>query len=436
MSNRNVVYLSKQTVDLSFIKIKENDVVVIKPNLIRQGLFNTTKNWDCVITGRDLIRQVCEYVCKKVSSRGRVIICDAPQTDSDFNEICKLLELQELIQHCFATYNICVELYDLRQEIWITDSEIVESRAKSDGDPNGNIVFNLKQQSLFYGHIGEGKYYGADYDTSIVNNHHAGLTQEYLLARTPFIADVFINLPKLKTHKKTGVTLSLKNVVGINTDKNWLPHHVNGSPVNGGDQYPKTSLREMAEQFFVVTTRQYILKVPLLGTLVAKKFREAGKKVFGATENTIRSGNWYGNNTTWRMALDINRCLFYGDRNGTIGTSTNRRYYTVIDGVIGMEGQGPAHGEPVLSNVYIAGEDPVLVDTVAARFMGFDWRKIPIIKEAYALAELPITIFKPDDIVIKSNVDSWNGKFSDVVKREKFMKFKPPLGWGGHIEAE
>lgn len=56
------------------------------------------------------------------------------------------------------------------------------------------------------------------------------------------MADVFINLPKMKVHKKTGVTLSLKNLVGINADKNWLPHYSGGSPRNGGDQFSNINI--------------------------------------------------------------------------------------------------------------------------------------------------------------------------------------------------
>ena len=37
-------------------------------------------------------------------------------------------------------------------------------------------------------------------------------------------------MPKLKTHKKCGVTISLKNLVGLNTNKNLLPHHSLGTP--------------------------------------------------------------------------------------------------------------------------------------------------------------------------------------------------------------
>ena len=63
---------------------------------------------------------------------------------------------------------------------------------------------------------------------------------DYLLSETVLSADLVVNLPKLKTHKKTGVTLALKNMVGINGDKNLLPHHSVGSIAAGGDEYPFT----------------------------------------------------------------------------------------------------------------------------------------------------------------------------------------------------
>ena len=50
----------------------------------------------------------------------------------------------------------------------------------------------------------------------------------YLVARELIEADVVFNVPKLKTHKKAGVTGALKNLVGINGHKAYLPHHRKG----------------------------------------------------------------------------------------------------------------------------------------------------------------------------------------------------------------
>ncbi len=48
----------------------------------------------------------------------------------------------------------------------------------------------------------------------------------------------------------------------------------------------------------------------------------------------------------------------------------------VIDGVIGMEGNGPIDGTAVRSGVALAGTNPIAVDRVGAEIMGFDTRSI------------------------------------------------------------
>jgi len=47
-----------------------------------------------------------------------------------------------------------------------------------------------------------------------------------------------------------------------------------------------------------------------------------------------------------------------------------------IDGFIGMEGEGPLNGDPVESNIAIAGMDWLATDRVGAEVMGFDFERI------------------------------------------------------------
>ena len=56
---------------------------------------------------------------------------------------------------------------------------------------------------------------------------------------------------------------------------------------------------------------------------------------------------------------------------------------TVIDGFVGMEGNGPVDGTPVQMNLIIAGTDPVATDATAARVMGFNPYEITHIRKAY-----------------------------------------------------
>jgi len=431
----NKVYIFRDKIDLSFIAVNPGDWVVIKPNLVKENKETDPNEWKSVVTSPELIELVCNHVCEKLNGNGKVTICDAPQTDSSFKKIAERLNLHQLAENCTRKYGVTVEIVDLRNEEWINEQGIITRRTKLRGDPNGSIRFDLGKDSMFYSHSGEGSYYGADYDSKVVNNHHQGLTQEYLICATPILADVFINMPKLKTHKKSGVTLNLKNLVGINADKNWLPHHTEGSPQNGGDQFPDLTLKRRIEQLAVKIMRQLVLRVPYLGPKIAIQLRKAGTSVFQDNTKVIRSGNWYGNDTTWRMVLDLNRCLLYGRPDGSLSYDHPKRYYSLIDGIIGMDGAGPMQGDPVNSNVVIGGTDPVAVDMVAARVMGFDWRKIPVIREAFQLKTLPITTNKSEDIYVVSDIAEWNGSYLDI-EDHKFLHFKPHFGWVGHIEYD
>jgi uncharacterized protein (DUF362 family) len=55
---------------------------------------------------------------------------------------------------------------------------------------------------------------------------------------------------------------------------------------------------------------------------------------------------------------------------------------TIIDGFVGMEGNGPVDGTPVQMNLIIAGTDPVATDATAARIMGFNPYEIAHIRKA------------------------------------------------------
>lgn len=58
--------------------------------------------------------------------------------------------------------------------------------------------------------------------------------------------------------------------------------------------------------------------------------------------------------------------------------------FTVIDGVWGMQGQGPINGTPVAANVVLAGLNPVATDRAAPNVMQFEQTAVPHL--AYAAA--------------------------------------------------
>ena len=54
----------------------------------------------------------------------------------------------------------------------------------------------------------------------------------------------------------------------------------------------------------------------------------------------------------------------------------------IVDGIVGMEGNGPINGESKHVGVVIVGNDPVATDVTTARVMGFDPQRFPYLVEA------------------------------------------------------
>jgi uncharacterized protein (DUF362 family) len=65
--------------------------------------------------------------------------------------------------------------------------------------------------------------------------------------------------------------------------------------------------------------------------------------------------------------------------------STVRPDFAIVDGIIGMEGNGPIQGSPKPSGVLILGDDPVAVDATCARVMGLVPERIDYLAKAGAL---------------------------------------------------
>jgi len=72
--------------------------------------------------------------------------------------------------------------------------------------------------------------------------------------------------------------------------------------------------------------------------------------------------------------------------------------YTVVDGIWGMEGNGPLSGDPVEMDLIIAGADPVAVDSVCTAIMGFNPKNIGHITMA---AKHGLGVADLDQIVVK-----------------------------------
>ncbi len=414
--------------------------IVLKPNLIRH--WNPAENGrggtvESVITHGAVLRAVADYAMIAAGPDGSVAIAEAPQMDCNFERIREIVGLDEIVAFYDERLSRELEVIDLRREAVVFKDGIVQDRKTLPGDPLGYRAVDLGERSFFTGSgLDPNRFRGADYDPGPTAEHHIGGRNAYLLSETVLSADLVINLPKLKTHKKTGVTLALKNLVGINGDKNWLPHHSLGSVDEGGDEFPENRLIDRLRSRATEIARPFLARGRML------KVFQTVRRVESATrgDEFIRSGNWYGNRTTWRMCCDLNRCLYYSDRDGLHLDAAEpvRTVLTIIDGVLAGEGEGPLAPTDVALGVILAGTDPVAVDLVAVRLMGFDERKLAKLREPIEDDGPRITAVRSVSDVLVGEVVRGSTKVNDhgldVIAWER--AFLPHVGWVGHVEQE
>jgi uncharacterized protein (DUF362 family) len=424
--------------------ISPGDKVTLKPNWV---LDKHPRGHDIfsVITHPSIIRAVLDYVLIALGGEGSVTVCDAPQGDCDFDRLRELSYLDDLREFYLYQRGVVPEFVDLRTIRYQVDKDgylMNDARRELAGDPEGYCEVNLGEESLLYDLKNLHNLYGADYDRDFTSEHHCGDRHEYLVSRTILSSDVVISIPKMKTHKKTGVTLNLKNLVGINGDKNYLAHFRMGSSNTGGDEYP--SGMERKKKLVLRSQRMMIDKL-----LVKPSRLSVG--VFNLISNTyhglrritgidsmpdIRNGDWYGNDTAWRMVVDLNRILFYADRDGIMRSEPQRRYFSVIDGLKAGEGAGPLDPDPIHAGLVLTGFSPTPVDLVGTALMGFDYTKLRLYDHLVGIQQNnlshPCTVPAPHLIAIA--FDNRDYEFDSIPTELPSLDFRPHPGWAGHIE--
>jgi uncharacterized protein (DUF362 family) len=420
--------------DNLFSIIKPGNNVIIKPNWVRQSHQSREDEWDYVITHPAIITAVIKKVIGKLQNSGSILIMDGPETPSSFSAILSRNPVTEWKSLC-QLKGIDFQIIDLRDDEWIVHDNVIIKRNKLNGDPKGKTEINLKHKSEFFGHKkSKMGYYGADYNIKETNHAHDGINNIYSVSKSVLAADVFINLPKLKTHKKSGITCCLKNLVGVNTYKNFLPHYSIGSPVDGGDQFPQKSAKNILESKLLYFIKQHLLTNPFL-TKIINPFFKPGKAFFGETNNIIRSGNWHGNDTIWRMILDLNKIVLYADPDGILKEDflTNRKnYIAIVDAILCGEKNGPKSPEPKKMGYLICGSNPVAIDATAAGLMGFNPLKIPVIERAFHIKSYKIVDFAYDDINVQ--IDETSYPLHSLPNEFKTV-FEPHFGWRNILES-
>lgn len=410
--------------------IKPGDNVLIKPNLVRH--YNLAGGTDELLTHGSIIRVILDYVYIALKEKGTITIGDAPLQSADFGEVIKIVGIDRIIDFYNKSAKLKINLIDFRIESGYKERFGIFKREKLKGDPLGYTAIDLKDDSELFEIIDDYKKFRVtNYDKDEMLRHHNKNTNEYLIPNSVLNADVIINLPKLKSHRKAGMTCALKNLVGINGSKDWLPHHRFGSIEEGGDEYLHKSIRKrlltrLNEKMDVTTNKYYSNLVRTLHLSIK------ATKLILPYKDLYFEGSWYGNDTIPRTITDLNKILFYADKVGILRDKAQRKMLIIVDGIIAGEKEGPLEPSPHECGLLVAGCNPVAVDLVCSRIMGFDYVRIPTFKYAFDAKKYKIFNGKIDEIKIVSDKCKNFNEVYDAFNCD----FIPSDGWKGHIEQE
>lgn len=408
--------------------IRPGDVVLVKPNLVWHS--NKSGNGvECLYTQPSVAAAVLDYVCIALKGKGKIIVADAPMQSCDFTKLISESGYDRLIDF-YKNKGIDINLKDLRAiktvikngMFYYTENETLDSK-----------IIDLKNESEFAGLSDEacGKLRITDYDPNYLQEHHNRDRHEYSIASDILNADVVINLPKPKTHRKAGLTISLKNMIGISARKEYLPHHTNGSVKDGGDSYLSPSLTkkirdklldkknynmQTSKMYFAANIQRYMVKV----------FYELSK--FGSKDK-FYDGSWYGNDTISRTIADINKIVFFADKNGKLTETQQRKYLIIADMIVSGEKEGPLSPSPKEVGAIAIGTNPVYFDMIIGKMMGIKLDRYNTIKRV--LNPNGKYRFAKDGIqpTIISNDININGKRLCDINKNDIWNFIPTSGW-------
>lgn len=397
--------------------------VLVKPNFV---LHENQGPWGMVplVTHPSLIRTVVERVLR--AEPAWVLVGDAPIQGCDFDRLLRVTGLDAWANTLRQSEPRFKGIRDFRRTscVFINGVRVAAENLQPE---DHFVLFDLGADSLLEP-ITDGypSFRVTCYDPRLMAGTHGPGRHQYLVAREVMEADVIINLPKLKTHKKAGITCALKNLVGINGNKEYLPHHRVGGSQTGGDCYPGGSLVKRAIEY--ASDQENMAASFAAGRVwhgVATQIQRLSH-LMGDRLGT--EGSWSGNDTVWRTSLDLNRLLLYGRTDGTLAREAQRQVLHVVDAGVAGQGDGPLSPRPLPLGLIMAGRNAAAVDWVGAHLLGYDAERVTIVREAFGNFQWPIASFTPSDIVLAGD---WKAGSADRVLREQenYTDVIHPHGW-------
>lgn len=411
--------------------IKPGQTVLIKPNLVKDNnaACEGERGMECLVTHPSIIRCIIDYVLIAIGDNGRIIVADAPVQGCNFPELRKKMRLDNL-EHIYADSGKDIIIEDLRT-VSMINRDGVNVTVQNDLKYKG-VEVNLGEDSFFFNNKNEGRVRITNYDYHELNSHHTGDIQQYCISEACLMADVVVNLCKPKSHRKAGFTGALKNMIGVNTSKEYLPHHTKGSKESGkGDEYytneRMAAIRSTFAEWQDIANKKERYTLSKMLYFTYKVINKLGRKY---DNEKYREGSWWGNDTIWRTIIDVNKVVIYADKNGKMCNEPQRKMICFGDMIWCGEKEGPLLPSPKKVGGILFSDNAVVFDHILTKLMGFNQDKLMILDKVSGEEKLFLGDIKA--VEAESNQERFKGKIADI--KDNFA-FRASDGWTGVIDS-
>lgn len=410
--------------------IKPGNTVLIKPNLVMHtnpAEKDSSKELECLITHPSVVRCLFDYVYIALQGQGKIIIADAPVQNCLFDVLLQKSGYGELFRNLAgkSSDKLVVDIADLRDIVLTGKGGIQRQSERRQKRYNGKVV-DLKSSSKFADIEGKKNLRVTNYASTDTVSHHIKGKNEYCISEALLEADVVISIPKPKTHRIAGYTAALKNMIGINARKEYLPHHRKGPKGKAGDEYVGTHkvLKWLNSTGNDVKNLALKYQNDFFVDLFNGICRRIGRKLDVLEKDRKAFGMWHGNDTMWRTILDVNKIVYLCDKKGKICAGKQRRVLHFGDMVVCGDKEGPLNPSYKYVGGILFSDNPVSFDYCVTRLMGFNYKKFPTLTNA--LRDRELIEENPGVIRLRSNEAEFDKKVMDISKNFGFV---PSSGW-------
>lgn len=219
-------------------------------------------------------------------------------------------------------------------------------------------------------------------------------------------------------YKVTGMeNLAKKTNCELNFDTTYKEIH-----------YEKAKMLKNMKIISVAENADFIVSVAKLKTHAMMTYTGAVKNLFGIIPGLIKADYHFRMNDINNFAAHLVDICEYANP-----------LFSIIDGIEGMEGDGPSAGDIRKSKVILVSDNPHALDLAASKIIGIEMQTIPTIREAIKRGILSVdgkdilyTWLKPEDISISPfrlpksiNVNFVGGRIPLWIENYLFNKMRP-----------